>query len=511
MSNKKYPAQKIQSVFLIPAMIFTAIWIVYGILYVLLITDKDTINVVILPVYLAVTLTSLGLYIVSDIYKQLTNSKNEIIKNATIDEITGLPTSKRLMYKFEEIAPHSNTWGMAIVVINHSDNFRALFGFKLYKQHLVATGKLLTDFVTEKGTVAYLNSGRYSLIFPVTDDRQSTITQLSNIINQYSNSDIFSESIAKNYIRSYSCGTYFFDGTIASMALPTAFLKSKLQGNSKNIVTDFTGEIDTLIRLTTNLSPHINKGFQPNEFKTYYQPKFDTIHNHIIGAELFARWEIDDAIIMPVEFLPVLQNTGNILNLDLLMIKDACDVISSWIVQKIPPIPLTVNISKYSALDKQFIDRLTELMSHYKIPKDLIYLEMSQISLISVNETLYSVAQKLINLGFSLSLDDVGTENNAVELIRTLDAKVVKFSEEFFLLSQINAHNEQILKASIQFFHQLGITAVAKNIETQAHFDLAKKCGCTDMQGFLLCQPMDTVQFAQYLVDNKVQLIGTEV
>lgn len=506
MEINRRSTKKAHPMFLIPTIIFIIIWAIFVVLWFVLPDVKEAVHVLMIIGYIGVALTSLSIYVVIDIYKQLTKSKDEILKNATIDEITGLPTSKRLKYKYEEISHTNKGWGLAIVVINHSDNFNALFGFKLYKEYLVKTGEILSDFVTEKGTVAYLNSGRYSMIFPYTGEKQLVISNLINMFNAYSNSEMFSESIAKNYIRSYSCGLYFFDGTPIDIDMPKSRLKSMLQGNDGNSIKDFTEEINSIAKVTEELSPYIEKAFSNNEFKTYYQPKFDTITKRVIGAELFARWELDGETITPARFIPVLQNTGRILDLDLLMIKDACEVMSNWIAKKTPPIPLAVNISKYTALDKRFIDRLTELVAHYKIPNSLIQIEMSQSSLIYANETLLNIAEKLEALGFTISLDDVGSQNNAVELIRILNSKVVKFSEDYFLLSDISENNEKILKASVKFFNDLGIVTVAKNVGTQEYFTLAKKCECTNVQGFLFCEPMNSKDFFEYLVVNKIQL-----
>ena len=484
---------KVKKNFKIPLLVFCFIWVGFFILYQLLRPVDATIRLGTLVSFISVSFIILFAYTLLKMSLIYFRSYNKLLKNATLDDLTGLCTHKLFMHKYNEISDNNKDWVIALVVINGSHTYRDLFGFYLYKEHLIEVGRILTEFAGPSGTAVYLNAGRFVMLCPTNSKRELVVAQLHTHLNNFSSATTFQNSNARNFVRTYSAGLYFLDGTVVDIEDPLCSLKEFLYQQDHTNVTDYTQQINTLANSMRIAEPHIKQAFEKDEFKIVCQPRYSVDTKNMAGGELFRYWEHEEIHMKPQEFLPVLQRTGEISTLDLAMVKSACDTMKLWVDNKIPPIPISINLSKHTALNKNFITDVTQLLTHYSIPTSLIELEIDQASLIDVGPSFIKAVQELSAMGFSPVLDNVDGRNNIIELIRRIDIKIVKLSKEFFDYS--NEREKKFIISTINFCNSLNIQTIAKDVETRAHLLFAQECGCDIFQGNLLCKSIPIESF----------------
>ncbi len=241
----------------------------------------------------------------------------------------------------------------------------------------------------------------------------------------------------------------------------------------------------------------IIKAFENNEFKTYIQPKYNIYTEEVIGGEALVRWFHGKKGRLSSElFIPILEKLKLIEKVDLFIFEEVCKSLSSWKTQGLKTIPISVNLSKMTLNDMRNILRLKDLLNKYKIPKELIELEITE-SLMCVN---IEVINKLKNEGFKLTVDDFGKGYSSLAILKKLPIDVVKIDKEFLIDIEESEIGKVILKGIVDLIQNIKKEVVIEGIENKQQLEFIKSIGCESAQGFLFSKAMDVRDFKELIV-----------
>ncbi len=237
---------------------------------------------------------------------------------------------------------------------------------------------------------------------------------------------------------------------------------------------------------------------QNEEFIVYLQPKYRLNDEKLAGAEALVRWQEQDGkdIVYPSEFIPVFENTGFIVQLDMYMFRKVCQIIRGWIDQKIHLVTISINFSRLHLQNQSFVNDIINIADSYRVPKKYLEIELTESTIFDNETVLEDVLAKLHNAGFTLSMDDFGTGYSSLGLLKNLAVDVIKFDRTFFSNSRYKTRAKTVIENVIKMAKELGIHTVAEGVESIEHIEFLREIGCESVQGYYYARPMPAEDFS---------------
>lgn len=256
------------------------------------------------------------------------------------------------------------------------------------------------------------------------------------------------------------------------------------------------------------ISQSIESALENGEISVWLQPQFNFVTNKIIGAEALCRWTHNSlGWISPGEFIPILERTGQISQLDYYIWEQACKLMRKWLDQgSFIPVSVSVNISRIDLLDDKIDNRLVGLLEKYNIPASMLRLEITESAYMSKPEVLIDIVNKLHELGFTVEMDDFGSGFSSLNMLKEVQVDVLKMDLRF-LQNQDNSEGgkgRKIIKAVIRMAHELTIPVIAEGVETKQQALFLSSVGCALMQGYYFSKPLKVPEFEK-LVKSMIE------
>lgn len=243
------------------------------------------------------------------------------------------------------------------------------------------------------------------------------------------------------------------------------------------------------------------------EFVVYYQPKIelrDNMDYRLHGAEALVRWNKDGKLISPGEFIPILEKTGMIRDVDFYVLEHVCQDIKRWEQKGIEPVRISTNFSRWHLLNEDFPDRIIDTLRKYDVNPRYIEIEITESYDIANEENSMRFERMMEENGIRLSVDDFGSGFSSLRMLKDMAADVIKLDKS--LIDEVGSQDEApgiIVSHIIYMIKSLGKDIIAEGVERQEQADFLKKCNCTCIQGFLYGKPMPEQEFEERLVAGR--------
>lgn len=269
----------------------------------------------------------------------------------------------------------------------------------------------------------------------------------------------------------------------------------------------YNHDMHNAVRKKNSIESQMYPALQNKEFKLFLQPKFGMKNEGLVGAEALVRWQNPDGSYRyPNEFIPLFEENGFCLKLDLYMVERACEQIKAWKDAGLTPVPISVNQSKMLFSDLNYPDNLMQILNRYQVSPSLITLEILEGVATDNLELLNHQIEALHALGFRISMDDFGNGYSSLNMLYQLNIDELKLDRGF--LRQVSKEDEErryiILEQIVSFARKLGIATVAEGIETQEDEALIQALKCNFGQGYFYDKPMSAKEFSQrYMKKNE--------
>ncbi len=243
-------------------------------------------------------------------------------------------------------------------------------------------------------------------------------------------------------------------------------------------------------------------GIRNREFKVFFQPKYNVNRDCIDGCEALVRWYDDSTgtYRVPDSFLPLLEANGFISRLDHYMFLEVCKFVSDCVEKGLPVVPVSVNISRVTALEPDFIDYYVNTKNQYKIPDKFITLELTESVAYENYDYLSSLVQTLRRRGFVCSIDDFGVGYSSYDLLKQLEVDEVKL-DRFFIEGCLTSQRARyILEGAVSIANNLGVKVTQEGVEDANTFQYVKSIGCNVIQGYYYSKPLEQKQYLEFLL-----------
>ena len=246
------------------------------------------------------------------------------------------------------------------------------------------------------------------------------------------------------------------------------------------------------------------------EFKVFYQPKIDIVSGELAGAEALCRWFRGGKIIPPLEFIPILEQTTDICQLDFYMLDHVCKDIRRWLDEGRNVVRISVNLSRKHMLDVDLLEHIINIIDRNNVPHQYIEIELTETTTDVEFRDLKRIVNSLQQQGIYTSVDDFGMGYSSLNLIREIPWNVLKVDRSFLPVDDDDADSTRsvMFKYVVAMAQDLGLECVAEGVETNHQVKVLRDNNCIFAQGFLFDKPLPLDEFEQRMTRHFYKIKG---
>ena len=246
-----------------------------------------------------------------------------------------------------------------------------------------------------------------------------------------------------------------------------------------------------------------DEALRNEEFMVYYQPKVTLKNYRLNGAEALCRWKHNGEMVLPYRFIPVLEQSNMICELDFYMLEHVCRDLKRWRDEGRELVKISVNLSRVHLGDMDLVEHVLEIVDRYGIPHSYIELELTETTTDVDFRELKQIVIAFRMQGFSVAVDDFGVGYSSLNLIREMPWKVLKIDKSFLPEGDEdedeNTQKRVMLKHIIGMAQNLGLECIAEGVETAEQVTILKENNCYNAQGYLFDKPLPVEEFEDRL------------
>ncbi len=272
-----------------------------------------------------------------------------------------------------------------------------------------------------------------------------------------------------------------------------AMYRAKSLGKARYEIFNSQMHIQAVARL--QLENDLHQAMKRQEFEVYYQPIVALKSLNIIGFEALLRWQHPHrGLLEPSEFLAVATEIGLIIDLDLWVLRQACEQMHQWHLAKLahPSLTITVNFCSQHFVQPYTFIQISQVLQETHLPAQNLNIEITEDTFVENGELVAKLLWKLQTLGIKLLIDDFGTGYSSLSRLRNLPINVLKIDRTFISQTPTNIENVDILRVIIMLADSLDMDAIAEGIETYEQLAQLRELNCEYGQGYFFSQPLDT-------------------
>jgi diguanylate cyclase (GGDEF)-like protein len=253
----------------------------------------------------------------------------------------------------------------------------------------------------------------------------------------------------------------------------------------------YTPEMHDRVRERIELERALRQALDNDELTVEYQPCFDMQTLRTVSFEALIRWRTASGdFIPPSRFIPIAEQSNLILEIGDYVLRRVCRQLSEWQHQRVPLVPVSVNISVRQFETTPLASRVAALAQELGIDASLIHFEITESAAMQNSQQQLGALQALRNLGSRILIDDFGTGYSSLSYLKHLPIDSLKIDRAFVRDMVANGNDAAIVRAIVAVAKSLGLMLVAEGIESEAQLDFLRKLGCECGQGFLVSPPL---------------------
>jgi len=278
-----------------------------------------------------------------------------------------------------------------------------------------------------------------------------------------------------------------------------AMYRAKWDGKNRYVV--FETSMQDKVQNHMELEMDLREALENEEFFLAYQPTLNLSNMTPTGVEALIRWEHPvRGIVQPDDFIPLLEETGLIVEVGKWVLDEACAQVAAW-RQASYPIGIAVNVSGRQLDTDQLIGDIEGALSHSGLDPGALTIEITETTLMRNVEATARRLTAVKALGVRIAIDDFGTGYSSLAHLQRFPVDALKIDRSFILGLQNNQEGETLIHTLVQLGKSLSIETFAEGIEQQQELSLLQDEDCDSGQGFLFARPLDVQATEEFLRD----------
>jgi len=420
------------------------------------------------------------------------------------DPLTGLPNQalfREILAQTLQRAEREQTQ-FALLFID-LDNFKTInesLGHSLGDQLLVGAGKRLQELLPDGSRLARIGGDEFYIVFNHGEGMPWIDLIAQRMIDALAQPFVLNGNSV--YVgASAGIALYPNDGqdaeTLQSHA-DAALHQAKLRG--RGMLHFFSAEMSGRAKERLTLEADLRRSVEQNELRVYYQPQVDLISGEVVGLEALVRWQHPlRGLIPPLEFIPLAEESGYVVQLGDWVLRTACRQIRQWSDAGLRLRQVAVNVSAVQLSRGHLLATVKNALQETGIAPEQLELEITESCVMLDREKSFQSLADLKALGVRLSIDDFGTGYSSLAYLQQLEVHKLKVDMAFVRDMTTNSGNASIVKAVIALGHSLGLEIIAEGVETAEQARQLRTLQCDVIQGYLISKPLPADDMTRFL------------
>jgi diguanylate cyclase (GGDEF)-like protein len=389
-----------------------------------------------------------------------------------------------------------NLFAVLLISIDRFRSIKHSLGYAISEQLLIAVARRLEQYLGQGNSkiIARISEDEFAVLFKDILSYQDIRTQAEYLYHQLikpfeiDNTTIYSTvsiGIALNQGNEQEPEKILQSADTAMQYAKVNFAKTSVLFDEK-----MRSKAVEKLQLENDLQQAINH----KQLYLNYQPIVSLTTGKVTCLEALVRWKHDSlGTIPPDKFIPISEETGQIIALGQWVLSEACYQLVAWqkAVAANSSLEISINLSRIQIYHPELIPQIDLLLQSLNLQGKNLKLEITESTLIENTSAVTKVLEKLKEREIKLCLDDFGTGYCSLSYLRYLPVDTVKIDRSF-IGPEINNTNYDIIKAIINLAHSLGLDVIAEGIETEAQLEILRGLGCEYGQGYLFAYPLSS-------------------
>lgn len=421
------------------------------------------------------------------------------------DVLTDLPNRLLFMDRLSQAITRARRTGRLIgLLFMDLDRFKKIndtLGHPVGDQLLKELSQRLRFCLREDDTIARLSGDEFAILLPDLHTVDDILPITNKILSQY-HLPFHIDGHELFITTSIGIALHPTDGADPATLLKnadTAMYAAKHRGRGS--FSFYTPDMNAMADLHLQMENELRHALDRNELHMVFQPQF-AIGNtpELLGVEALLRWrhpELGD--IDPVQFIPLLEDTGLIIPVGEWILRSAFAQLRHWHDSDIRVPCMSINIAPRQLTDDNFVPFILASLAEYNLPAECIELEITESSMMQNEEDAIDVLRKLDATGVRIAMDDFGTGYSSLSYLQRLPVRTLKIDQSFIQQIAHDNDDSELTRAIVAMGHNLNLRVIAEGVETQAQLDYIQSHGCDGVQGYYLGRPLPAEELSQTL------------
>ena len=426
---------------------------------------------------------------------------------AYYDALTDLPNRNLFLDRVNQaIARAEPTSRIVAVLITNIDRFKSIndtYGSEIGDRVLKEIAGRLSTSVRKGDTIARLSNDEFGIALLDVAHPDDIVMVLEKIIKGISYPlNIAGDELALSF--STGVSLYPHDGEDTSELLKSAGLALGIAKKEGGKICQFYSKemnVEAVERML--LEKQLMKAIKDKEFILHYQPYWDITTKKMVGMEALVRWQSKDkGLVPPGKFIPVLEDTGMIIEVGEWILREATRQVKEWQNNGYPVVPVSVNLSLIQFRQKDLAGMIKKIMKDCGYYPSLLTLEITESAFMQDIEFTKSVLTAMKEIGCSVSIDDFGTGYSSLAYLKRFPVDNLKIDISFIREMVKDPDSASIVMAIINMAHTLNLKTIAEGIETEEQWNFLRLLRCDMGQGFYLSKPLPAEDLEKLFISN---------
>jgi diguanylate cyclase (GGDEF)-like protein len=441
--------------------------------------------------------------------QEQTNRRN-LVRQSQRDALTGLPNREylqsRLPKLLQTLAGSNRMMALICLDIDHFKKVNDSRGHTCGDQLLQIVARRLRAAVPEHDVVVRTGGDDFVIVASLMPDIM-TIARLAERLETALAAEFQVDNRAMNISASMGVAVCPRDGTDMETLLKhadTALFQAKDDGRSCHRF--FSVDMDLRISADAEIEQALRQAIAANELYMHYQPIVDLKDGRVSSLEALMRWR-HPALgqISPARFVPVAEQSGLILEVGRIALRDVLAQQRAWLDAGVPVVPIAVNVSPMQLERQDFAELVSRMTRAARVDHELVRFEITESAMMKDPEKLIGTLRTLRERGSSILIDDFGTGYSSLSYVDRLPVDVLKIDRAFVRDMTGSSGHSPIVEAVIDMARRLGLATVAEGVETLEQATMLRDAGCDFAQGYVYSRPVSAAHCRELLLQLRCE------
>jgi diguanylate cyclase (GGDEF)-like protein len=436
------------------------------------------------------------------LFHRLEREAVERAHQATHDPLTGLPNRAMLTdvlaAALEGAYTSRRRVGLLVVDLDSFSQVVDAFGHSSSDGLLIQACSRIRGLLPETATLARLSGEQFAIVMPDVDDGDAVVGAARLLIAGF-DPPFQTEGVLLALGINVGIAVYPEQAIDAPSLVQRAHIAADTARRHRSGWELYDPLHDPATPRRLALAADLREALETDGLDVCFQPKVELATGIVRGAEALVRWNHPRlGRVRPDEFITIAEHTGDIRALTMVVMRKALAECRGWRDLGLD-LSVAVNLSARNLLDLHLVDDVAAVIDEAGVPAPSLTLELTESMVMSESQRSVDVLTGLNDLGVRLSCDDFGTGYSSLAHLRRLPIGEIKIDKSFIARMTVDESDRAIARSVLALGRDLGLVTVAEGVESREGWDLLTSLGCDMAQGFVVCPPLTSRQFAEWL------------